>query len=218
MCGRFTNKMTWQEIHDLYDLTNDDFRPNIRPNYNVAPTQMVPVIKAGHELAIMRWGFERHWAKSTIINATAEKVATSNVFKKAFNERRCLVPADGFYEWKKGKDGKRQPYRITLTDEEPFAFAGIWETWKADKDGYDFTEADEVETFCIVTTRPNELLKPIHNRMPMMLDKDTYDAWLDGLIDEDGLTSFPASRMTAYRVGTRVNSVKNNDAECVTPL
>ena len=105
MCGRFTNKMTWQEIHDLYDITNEAFRPNLRPNYNIAPTQIVPVVRLaadGHELALMRWGFEESWAKSSIINATAEKVATSGVFKTSFEQRRCLIPADGFYEWKKG--------------------------------------------------------------------------------------------------------------------
>jgi putative SOS response-associated peptidase YedK len=212
--------MTWQEIHDLYDITNVDFRPNIRPNYNIAPTHVVPVVRSGGngpELAMMRWGFEEAWAKSSIINATAEKVATSRVFKKSFEARRCLVPSDGFYEWKKDPDGKRRPFRICMSDESPFAFAGIWRVWTADKDSKDFASGDEVETFAIITTSANALTKTIHNRMPVILDRADYAGWLG-----DGgpafLRPFPAERMIAYEVGTRVNSVRNNDPDCLTPL
>ena len=220
MCGRFTNKMTWQEIHDLYDITNLDFRPNIRPNYNIAPTHIVPTIRSGDqgpELALMRWGFEEPWAKSSIINATAEKVATSRVFKKSFEARRCLVLSDGFYEWKKGDDGKRRPFRICMADENPFAFAGIWRVWTADKDTRDYAAGDEIDTFTIITTSPNELTQKIHNRMPVILDRDQHAPWLEngGL---EFLEPFPAERMTAYEVGTRVNSVRNNDPDCLVPL
>ena len=213
--------MTWQEIHDLYEITNEDYRPNLRPNYNIAPTQTVPIIRlgaGGRELILMRWGFEEHWAKSSIINATAEKVATSRVFKKSFEERRCLVPADGFYEWKKGEDGKRLPFRICMADESPFAFAGIWRIWKADKDGKDHTEGDEVQTFTVVTTAANDLLKIIHNRMPVILDRGDYDGWLDGIGGVELLKPYPADAMTAYEVSTRVNSVRNNDPECLAPI
>ena len=218
MCGRFTNKMTWQEIHDLYDITNADFRPNLRANYNIAPTHIVPVVRLGaegHELALMRWGFEEPWAKSSIINATAEKVATSRVFKKSFDERRCLVPADGFYEWKKGEDGKRQPFRICMADESPFAFAGIWRIWTADKDGRDHAAGDNVETFTIITTTANDLTKSIHNRMPVILDQGNYGDWLHAGGGTDLLKPFSADRMIAYEVGTRVNSVRNNDPDCL---
>ena len=166
----------------------------------------------------MRWGFEEHWAKSSIINATAEKVATSRVFKKSFEERRCLVPADGFYEWKKGEDGKRLPFRICMADESSFAFAGIWRIWKADKDGKDHTEGDEIETFSIVTTIPNNLLKAIHNRMPVILDRRDYDGWISAGRSLELLKPYPADEMKAYEVSTRVNSVRNNDPECVAPI
>lgn len=218
MCGRFTNKMTWQEIHDLYDITNADFRPNLRPNYNIAPTHIVPVVRPGaegRELALMRWGFEEPWAKSSIINATAEKVATSRVFKKSFEERRCLVPADGFYEWKKGEDGKRQPFRICMADESPFAFAGIWRIWTADKDGRDHAAGDNVETFTIITTTANDVTKTIHNRMPVILGQGNYGDWLHAGGGTDLLKPFSADRMIAYEVGTRVNSVRNNDLDCL---
>lgn len=220
MCGRFTNQMTWREIHDLYGITNDDYRPNLRPNYNIAPTHTVPVVRVGvggRELSLMRWGFEEHWAKSSIINATSEKVSTSQVFKKSFEARRCLVPADGFYEWKKGEDGKRQPFRICMADESPFAFAGIWRIWKADKDGKDYAEGDPVETFTIITTKPNSLLKTIHNRMPVILDRGDYDGWMDGSGGVELLKPHSATEMKAYEVSTRVNSVRNNDPVCVAP-
>ena len=220
MCGRFTNHLTWEQIVELYEITNIDYRPNLRPNYNIAPTQTVPVVRQGddgNQLVLMRWGFERHWAKNSIINATAEKVAKSSVFRKAFDERRCIVPADGFFEWK-SEEGKRQPYRITLVDERPFAFAGIWEKWQADKEGKDFAEGDEIETFCIITTTPNAMMKSIHRRMPVILDEQTYGPWLDRSGGTDLLAPYDTDQMTAYRVSTRVNSVKNNDVECVTPL
>ena len=221
MCGRFTNKMTWQEIHDLNDITNEDFRPNLRPNYNIAPTHIVPVIRPGadgRELALMRWGFEEPWAKSSIINATAEKVATSRVFKNSFEERRCLVPADGFYEWKKDEDGKRRPFRICMNDESPFAFAAIWRIWTADKDGRDYAAGDKVDTFTIITTTANELTKTIHNRMPVILDRENHDDWLGGSGGLELLQPFFAHRMIAYEVGTRVNSVRNNDPDCLAPV
>lgn len=134
MCGRYTHRLTWRQIHDLYRLTLD-YRPNIEARYNIAPTQLAPIVRnddGGRMLRMMRWGWEREWAKHTIINATAEKVPKSRVFVGAFEERRCLVPADGFYEWAT-EGGERRPYRIIVGDEEPFAMAGLWETWTADR-------------------------------------------------------------------------------------
>ena len=221
MCGRFTNKLTWQEIHDLYEITNEDFRPNLRPSYNIAPTHILPVVRLatdGRELTLMRWGFEEPWAKSSIINATAEKVATSRVFKNSFEQRRCLIPADGFYEWKKYEDGKRQPFRICMADGGPFAFAGIWRTWTADKDSRDHELGEVVQTFTIITTTANELTKSIHNRMPVILDWDNHSDWLGGGGKTDLLKPYPADLMMAYKVSTRVNSVRNNDSDCVIPI
>lgn len=211
MCGRYTNQMTWQELVALYEIYNTDFRPNLKSRYNIAPTQMVPIIRKDdgkRVLRVMRWGWEKHWAKQTIINATAEKVPTSRVFKKAFNERRCLVPADGFYEWKT-EDGAKQPYRITVNDSAPFAMAGIWETWTAEKDGRDFNEGDEIEAFIIVTTTPNEAVKKLHNRMPVILPPDIWNGWLDYSVGEEALRPYSGTTET-YRVSKDVNSVRND--------
>ncbi len=215
MCGRFTNKMTWQEIHDLYDITNADFRPNLRPNYNIAPTHIVPVIRPGaegRELALMRWGFEEPWAKSSIINATAEKVATSRVFKSSFEERRCLVPADGFFEWRR-VNGRKQPIYFTLRDHHPFAFAGLWERWVA-SDGH------PVESCAILTTEPNALVLPVHDRMPLILEPAGYDAWLahDSDPERDLVPLFrpySGGQMESYPVSPMVNSAEPDAPECI---
>lgn len=211
MCGRFTNHMSWQEIVALYDIHNTEFRPNLNPCYNIAPTQMVPIVRdddGDRHLSIMRWGWEKPWAKQTIINATAEKVPTSRVFKKAFNERRCLVLADGFYEWKT-EDGVKQPYRIVVDEGEPFAMAGIWEIWTADKDGKDFAEGDELETFTIITTTPNPTVKQLHNRMPLILSPDLWSGWLDCSAGEEALQPY-GGEISVYRVSRDVNNVRND--------
>lgn len=211
MCGRFTNHMTWEEMVALYEIHNTDFRPNLKPRYNIAPTQMVPIVRddgGKRHLSIMRWGWEREWAKQTIINATAEKVPTSRVFKKAFNERRCLVPADGFYEWKT-EDGVKQPYRIVVNDGDPFAMAGIWEVWTADKDGRDFAAGDELESCTIITTKPNDAVKQLHNRMPLILAPDRWDAWLDCSAGEEVLQPYDG-KTRFFRVSRDVNNVRND--------
>lgn len=211
MCGRYTNHMTWEEMVALYDIHNTDFRPNLKPRYNIAPTQMVPVIRddGGKRcLSIMRWGWEKPWAKQTIINATAEKVPTSRVFKKAFNERRCLVPADGFYEWKT-EGGVKQPYRVVVDDGAPFAMPGIWEMWLADKDGKDFAEGDALETFTIVTTSPNQIVRRLHNRMPVILPPELWHGWLDCSADEDVLRPY-GGHTRFYQVSRDVNNVRND--------
>ena len=212
MCGRYTNHMTWEEMVALYEIHNTEFRPNLKPRYNIAPTQMVPVVRnddGNRRLGIMRWGWEKQWAKQTIINATAEKVPTSRVFKKAFHERRCLVPADGFYEWKT-EDGVKQPYRIVVGNGDPFAMAGIWENWTSDKDGKDFAEGDVLETFTIVTTTPNEAVKRLHDRMPVILPPDLWSDWLDGSADETVLQPY-CGDTRAYRVSRDVNNVRNDN-------
>jgi putative SOS response-associated peptidase YedK len=203
--------MTWEEMVALYEIHNTDFRPNLKPRYNIAPTQMVPIVRddgGKRHLSIMRWGWEREWAKQTIINATAEKVPTSRVFKKAFNERRCLVPADGFYEWKT-EDGVKQPYRIVVNDGDPFAMAGIWEVWTADKDGRDFAAGDELESCTIITTKPNDAVKQLHNRMPLILAPDRWDAWLDCSAGEEVLQPYDG-KTRFFRVSRDVNNVRND--------
>jgi len=227
MCGRFTHRLTWQQLYDLYRLTapRPDPRqrePDLKPRYNVAPTQMVPIVRldpAGQrEIAMLRWGLIPFWAKDDkigykTINARAETVATAPSFRAAFKKRRCLVPANGFYEWKKVEDGSKQPYLIGVRDGSPFSFAGLWERW-------DKGEAP-VETFTIITGEPNSLVADLHNRMPVILDPDDYDAWLmaaDTAIPQALLQPFPAQLMQAYPVSKRVNSPKNDTPDMIARL
>jgi putative SOS response-associated peptidase YedK len=170
------------------------------------------------EMAIARWGLVPLWAKELPkhqpINARAETVPTGGMFRQAFARRRCLVPADGFYEWQGAKPPK-QPYFIHQPDDGQFAFAGLWERWRETKD------ADPVDTFTIITTTPNELMATIHNRMPVILKPDDYAAWLDGSTPPDRLKSLLApypDEWEAYPVSTHVNNPKNDDPECVEKL
>ena len=217
--------MSWSEMVDLYRITESGPRPNLGARYNVAPTQDVPIVRAtgtgGRELARARWGLVPSWAKdiaigARMINARAETVAEKPSFRAAFKSRRCLVPADGFYEWRNGPAGK-QPYRITLADGEPFAFGGLWERWDKAPDGR------TVESCTIITTLANDLLRPIHARMPVILDPGDYDPWLEAGAMPPAETArllkpFPDHRMKAYPVATRVNNPRNDDPECLEPL
>jgi len=223
MCGRFTAKLTWQQLRDLYEIAAPESRQDeidLEPRYNIAPTQTVPVVRlnpAGRrEIAMLRWGLIPFWSKDPkiayrMINARAETVATAPAFRAAFKKRRCLVPASGFYEWKKLDDGK-QPYFVGMRDGSSFAFAGLWERW-------DKGEAP-VETFTIITGEPNSLVAQLYDRMPVILDPNDYDAWLnaaDTAIPQALLQPFPAQLMTAYPVSKRVNNAKNDDAAVMEP-
>ena len=212
--------------------------PNWPARFNVAPTQNVPAVRlktqagsAGpdaaleRELVALRWGLVPYWAKdlsigARMINARAESLAEKPAFRAAFRARRCLIPADSFYEWRKTPTGK-QPYRIGLDGGTPaemplFAFAGLWERWDKAGDGV------PVESCTIVTTDANELLRPIHERMPVILAPADYAAWLDPAtplqVAYALLKPYPAEAMTAYPISTRVNSVRNDDAGCIAVL
>ena len=194
---------------------------NIAPNYNVAPTHDMPIVRMakggdGHELVKARWGLIPPWAKDTkmaysTINARSETAASKPAFRDAFKKRRALVPADGFFEWR--RDGKeKQPYLIRLKGGALFAFAGLWSTWRS-------PEGDDITSYTIMTTEPNELCAQIHNRMPVILPRFNHERWLDP--DEEGadlLKPFPADGMEAYPVDKRVGNVRNNDAELIEPL
>lgn len=183
--------------------------------FNVAPTQDIPIVRqteAGRELAIVRWGLIPSWSKDAksgplLINARSETAAEKPAFRSAFKSRRCLIPADGFYEWKK-IGNKKQPYHFRLTDGHLLAFAGLWERWK------------EIESCTIFTTAANELSGQFHDRMPAILSPNDYAEWLDPQSKEPGklLTPFPASEMEAVAVNPIVNNARNEGPECIEPF
>ncbi len=220
MCGRYSITTPLDSVRTLFDVTSG---LNFQPRYNVAPTQDAPVVRlnreGGRALDMLRWGLVPAWAKdlaigNKAINARGETVAEKPMFRAAFKDRRCLVVADGFYEWRKMEGGK-QPYRITLADGGPFAFAGLWEHWR-DRDDPD---AQPVETFTIVTTTASDAIAHIHPRMPVMLDPADHDQWLHG--DRDAAAAligpFPDEALTAYEVDTVVNNVRNDTPACIAP-
>ncbi|HST02676.1 MAG TPA: SOS response-associated peptidase [Usitatibacter sp.] len=188
----------------------------IRRRYNIAPTQEAPVVRIGaggaRELAMLRWGLVPSWAKelavgTKMINARAEGVEAKPAFRAAVRERRCLIPATGFYEWK-GLPGRKQPYAITI-DRPLFAFAGLWETWKA-------REGQPVETFTIITTEANPAIASVHDRMPVILPKEAEEAWLGGDAKEALAVLAPYAAETKLRaVGPAVGNSKNESPECL---
>ena len=194
---------------------------DILPSYNVAPQSFQPVVRLNHEtgereFVLMRWGLVPFWAKDakiaySTINAKAETVATSAAFREALKRRRCLVPADGFYEWQKLDAKTKQPYAISLTDGSPLAFAGLWERWT------DKATNELLETYTIITTEPNELTATIHNRMPVILAPKDYERWMapadPAQLPVDLLRPFDADAMTTWKVSASVGNVRNNVPE-----
>jgi putative SOS response-associated peptidase YedK len=196
------------------------------PSYNVAPQTFQPVVRLSpdtgeRELTIMRWGLIPFWAKDSkmvfnTINAKAETIATSPAYREAAKHRRCLVPADWFYEWKKLDAKTKQPYAIAMKDAELFAFAGLWDRWT------DKATGQTLETYTVITTDPNELMEPIHNRMPVILHRKDYERWLAvadaAHLPVDLLRPYPAEEMKAWRVGKDVGNVRNNRPELIEPF
>ena len=224
MCGRFVQKTPLGDIRVLFETANPV--PNMPQRYNCAPTDNLAVVRYNPQtraraLDLLRWGLVPLWAKDLsfgpkCINARGETIATNNIFRDAFARRRCLVPADGFYEWQK-TDGKTQPYAIVPEDEGVFAFAGLWERWKNPADG------SIVRSFTIVTGLPNKLCQPIHDRMPVILPREAWPLWLgeteashDALLDL--LLPYPAEKMRAYPIGARVGSVRNDEPGLLEPV
>ena len=182
MCGRYTLLMPYSELVRLYRLTEGSHIPNLPPRWNITPTQDVPAIRLDKEgrrrLVMLRWGLIPSWAEDMkighkMINARAETVASRAAFRFAFRHRRCLICADGFYEWRKLPDGGRQPYRVILKEGAPFALAGLWERWRNPLTG------EKIESATIIVTDANELVAPLHDRMPVIIDPADFDAWLD---------------------------------------
>jgi putative SOS response-associated peptidase YedK len=221
MCGRFTLTSPAETIAEQFQLPEV---PSLSPRYNIAPTQPVAAVRrqpgnGGRELAVLRWGLVPFWAKdpkigSRMINARSETVAEKRSFRAAFRRRRCLVVADGFYEWQRRERGK-QPFFIRLRDERPFAFAGLWEHWEG--------PAGALESCTVLTTEPNDLMRPLHSRMPVILPPEHYDLWLDPGVQEAGLLQpllrpYPFEDMMAYPISTWVNRPANDGPRCIEPL
>jgi len=216
MCGRYSLTSPVEAMANLFEFSE---RPNLAPRYNVAPTQDVPVVLRQDDgtraLRLMRWGLVPHWAKeigtAPLINARAETAANKPSFRAAFRKRRCLVPADGYYEWQTTAPGK-QPYRIVLKDGGLFAFAGLWDLWTA-------PDGRELASCAFITLAPNPMLAAIHDRMPAILAPEACATWLDPAATPDALTAllvaYPEMRLRAYPVAKRVGQVANDDPEIV---
>jgi putative SOS response-associated peptidase YedK len=218
MCGRYRLSRRKQVIEEYFDASGDE---DWSPRYNIAPTQPVPVIRQHPKepqrvLSLMRWGLVPSWAKDMsgsagMINARSETALTKPAFRDPLKFRRCLVPADGFYEWRRtGQD--KQPFCFEVDNGELFAFAGLWDRWK-DPNG------QWIRSFSILTTTPNAITSQVHDRMPVILAKDDYDFWLDpGMTDAATVTGllkpFDARLTRCYPVSSRVNQVQNDDVEC----
>jgi len=226
MCGRFLLTAPPEVLQELLGLLDDwpayFAAAKLRPRFNVAPGQQVLALRhddevAGSAAALLKWGLVPSWAKdakisSRMINARSETAAEKPAFRAAFKRRRCLVPADGFYEWKRaGK--QKQPYCIRMRDDRPFAFAGLWERWE-------HPDGAPLETCTILTCEPNEMMAGIHDRMPVILPAAAYQQWLDpGEQEAPRLKSLlrpcPTEEMRAFQVSTRVNSPANDDPACL---
>jgi putative SOS response-associated peptidase YedK len=219
MCGRYRLSRRKQIIEEYFGSAPWD--EDWSPRYNIAPTQPVPVIRQHpkepvRQISTMRWGLIPHWAKdasaaATTINARSETAADKPAFRDPLKFRRCLIPADGFYEWKRTGAAK-QPYCFQVDEGALFAFAGLWDGWKN-------PEGHWVKTCTILTTTPNVVTSAIHDRMPVILDRECYDLWLDpGMTDvhvvSELLKPFDARLMRSYPISTRINRVENDDEEC----
>jgi putative SOS response-associated peptidase YedK len=217
MCGRYTLSTPAGRLAEEFQL---DSTTEIVPSYNVAPTQQVAAVledEGGRRLEMFRWGLVPSWAEdpdigARMINARSETAPEKPSFRSAFRRRRCLIAADGFYEWKRVNGGK-QPYYFRMQDGRPFAFAGLWESWEKG-DGI-------LRTCAILTTRANSVLEDVHDRMPVILPHDAYNAWLDPDADREELGElmipYPYDDLETYPVSRFVNSPRNNDERCIEP-
>ena len=219
MSGRFARRSTQEVLADWFGVELEDM-PWFEPTYNAAPQSTQPVLRLNRdsgqrEFALARWGLVPFWAKDpklpySTINARAEEAATKPAYREAFKKRRCLIPADAFYEWQKVDRKTTFSFAFALKSGEPFAFAGLWERWQP-------KEGEALETFTVFTTIPNELMEPIHHRMPVLVEPRDFERWLDtdeqDRLPVDLLRPYPAEKMVAWPVGDRVGNVRNNDPQ-----
>ncbi|MBG81240.1 MAG: hypothetical protein CMJ39_11115 [Phycisphaerae bacterium] len=220
MCGRYLMTSSPSLVQDCFDLRSE---PSIIATYNAAPTQCLPVVREGVDgksCGLLRWGLIPSWAKDSsignrMINARSETAAEKPSFREAIRSRRCLVVADGFYEWKREGDRKRA-YCFRMGDGLPFGMAGLWDRWSS-------PEGKMVESFTILTTGPNPMVGEVHDRMPVIIDREQYSRWLALDLTEPGqiaclLGSYPAELMDSHEVSDHVNSPRNNDPRCIEPI
>jgi putative SOS response-associated peptidase YedK len=222
MCGRFSASFSFRDIKVRWNLYGD---VEFAPRYNVAPSQQVPVIvktEHGNEAKLMKWGLVPSWAPdpsigNRLINARAETLLEKPSFKQLVSQRRCIIPADGFYEWRR-EGNLKIPVWIHLKNKEPFAFAGLWDSW-LDRDS-----GDVLNTFTIITTDANALVRHIHNRMPVMYEREMGRQWLERNLGGSAVTLAaalrppPSERLEAWDVSTLVNAPENDTPECIRPV
>lgn len=239
MCGRYSLTTPPQIVAQIFRaaMPSQDWPPR----YNIAPTQCVPVIRqrasrgdeppSARTLDLLRWGLVPFWSKDPgsggrggaaaggMINAKSETAAEKPAFRHAFQRQRCLVPADSFFEWKTLDARTKQPYLIRRRDRQPFAFAGIWDRWRSRERAQDSV----IESFTILTTDPNDLVRDVHDRMPVIIHPDDYDRWLDPRIEDPAqlkplLAPLPAEHMEMHPVSRRVNKPEHDDPSCIAPV
>lgn len=221
MCGRFTLRTPLKDVVELFELAHySQPQPGEWARFNIAPSQPIAAVRLDEQsqrrLDWLRWGLVPAWADdpaigNQMINARGETVATKPAFREAFRQRRCLIPADGFYEWKK-EGGAKRPYYIHLEEQRPFAFAGLWERWRRG--------SNEIESCTIITTEANDLLRPLHNRMPVILDPAEFATWLDPRLSRpeelsELLRPYPDQYLKLHPVRTLVNSPNFDEPECI---
>jgi putative SOS response-associated peptidase YedK len=220
MCGRFTQRHPAAKLKKEFGVEEV---LEIEARYNIAPTQSILGIRQmpdGREISFLKWGLIPSWAKDSsmgarLINARSETVTEKPSFREAFKRRRCIIPADGFYEWQR-TGGRKQPYFFHMQDDRPFGFAGLWDRWKGE-------DGEVIESCTILTTEANEVLRIVHDRMPVILHPETYELWLDDDVRKADLRKellrpFPASEMSSYPVGTLINNPRNQGEKLVAQL
>lgn len=221
MCGRFSLTTEIHKLQERFFLENSESL-EFQLSYNIAPGQRVlAVVKGGqkNKAGFLHWGLVPSWAKdkkigNKMINARAETLQEKVSFRRLLERRRCLILADSFYEWKV-EEGVKKPIRFVMQDQQPFAFAGLWDRWNHN--------GVELVSCTVITTQPNELVKDVHNRMPVILKKEHEQKWIDQEVQDLSyltsiLTPFDARSMKAYEVSSSVNSPRNNDVTCITPI
>lgn len=223
MCGRYTLSTPSDLLADLMEVQET---PELSQRFNIAPTQEAPILRLAdeasfhREIELLKWGLVPFWAKdptigNRMINARAETVAEKPSFRNSFKKRRCIVLADGFYEWQKTA-GSKQPYFFRLQSQQPFGMAGLWDSWEKG-------DGEPLETFTILTTQPNELVATAHHRMPVILSRRDIQLWLDPAADSGSAFGtfwdpYPAAEMEGFPVSTYVNSPANDTPRCIEPL